>query len=88
MTEESNNTAESLAGQTQTQHGSIITIQTSLGDEGNGNYVDSDDWNLFIRFFTLYVVPSLAVSKLATDLESCNTFLANMLKLANRLATL
>ncbi|KAK3520483.1 hypothetical protein QTP70_024092 [Hemibagrus guttatus] len=31
MTEESNNTAESLNGQT--QHGSIITIQTTLGDE-------------------------------------------------------
>lgn len=35
MTEESNNTAESLTGQT--QHGSIITIQTTLGDEGNPN---------------------------------------------------
>ncbi|KAF5901859.1 transcription factor E4F1, partial [Clarias magur] len=32
MTEENNNTAESLTGQTQ-QHGSIITIQTTLGDE-------------------------------------------------------
>ncbi|KAF7698109.1 transcription factor E4F1 [Silurus meridionalis] len=31
MTEESNNTAESLTGHT--QHGSIITIQTTLGDE-------------------------------------------------------
>lgn len=36
MTEENNNTAESLTGQTQ-QHGSIITIQTTLGDEGNHN---------------------------------------------------